>query len=98
MARKRILLLKPDGSNHLPRNEKATVIYQRNVREQFKGHANPFRAASARMRARAMGAFVQDVTPTDAVALGYKDDPWICGPAIYFEGWTCEEVAEAEEE
>jgi len=87
-------------SDGLPRNAKATEIYQRNIRAQFADHAQPFRAAREEMLARyaTMGATFIDATPPDVAAAGYHDDPWIAGPAIFFEGWTCEEVDAAFEQ
>ncbi len=76
----------------LPRNEAATVIYQRNIREQFEG-PNPFHQANAAYLSRfGKPDFDHDLTPESAKAAGYKDDPWIAGPAIYFEGYTVDEV------
>ena len=86
---------------HLPRNPKATALYQRNVREQFKGEKDPFAAADAAFnrRAKAMGAtvIVIEGTPADAIAQGYKFDPWIVGTVIHFEGYTTDELDQEDE-
>jgi hypothetical protein len=77
----------------LPRNPKATEAYQRNARRFFPQAENPFRAIDEAWRARLPNPFrAVDMTPEHAIAAGYKDDPWIAGPAILFEGWTCQEV------
>lgn len=73
----------------LPRNERATAVYQRNVRTAYPGVAHPFRKASEEWLRELRGAVVVDATPD---VPGYADDPWISGTAILFEGWTCEEV------
>jgi hypothetical protein len=79
----------------LPRNPKATEAYQRNVRMAFPDAENPFRAADEDNRKRFPNCEIIDATPKDAIENGYRDDPWISGPAILFEGWTCEEVEAA---
>jgi hypothetical protein len=77
----------------LPRNEKATVAYQRNVRWRYAGAENPFRRAQEDFRRQLpAGAFIHDATPDHAREAGYRDDPWIAGPAVLFEGWTIAEV------
>lgn len=81
--------------NDLPRNAKATEWYQRNVRTAFPEAKNPFRAADEANRRRFPNATHFDITPPGALAAGYKDDPWIAGPAVLFEGWTVEEVDDA---
>lgn len=76
--------------NNLPRNAAATAIYQRNVRAQFPDAANPFRAATEEWL-RSIGRTadqITDLTPEHALAAGYKDDPWIAGDAVFFEGYT----------
>lgn len=79
----------------LPRNEKATALYQANVRKQFPDAPNPFEEAAKRWRARfPVEAVHIDGTPADAVAAGYKSDPWIAGTAIVFHGYSVEEVDE----
>lgn len=76
----------------LPRNEHATEAYQRNVRAQFAGEIEPFRAAEeqARNEAKESGFEVIDATgPLD----GYDpSDPHIAGDAILFQGYTVQEV------
>lgn len=74
----------------LPRNPRATEIYQRNVRHQFRDFPDPFHQANEVWRRR-HGLEVVD-TPKHALERGYKKDPWIAGPAIYFEGWVLEDV------
>lgn len=70
----------------LPRNERATAIYLANVRRQYPGEANPDRAARVRMRkayeARGAKVFV----------LGPDAEPQIVGPAIWFDGYTVDQV------
>ena len=81
---------------NLPRNEAATEIYQRNVRHHFAGHENPFQAAADEVRKQWEGrgmAYI-DATPKDALAAGYATDPFVVGPAIYFQGYTVEEINE----
>ncbi len=79
----------------LPRNEAATKVYQRNVRAQYEG-PNPFKQAKAVYLAKfGRSEFDADLTPDDAIAAGYPDDPWIAGPAIFFEGYTVDEVDDA---
>jgi hypothetical protein len=81
-----------DGLNlGLPRNDAATEVYQRNVRAAYGDHPQPFLAAKAHARqlAALMGAVPIELSPPSAA---YELDPWIAGPAIYFEGWSTEEV------
>lgn len=79
--------------DRLPRNPKATEAYQRNARTFFAGAENPFRAIDEAWLARLPNpSRAVDVTPEHAIAAGYKDDPWIAGTAVLFEGWTREEV------
>jgi hypothetical protein len=79
----------------LPRNEKATEIFQRNVRAAFPASATPFADAHKAWLARhPPDSVITDLTPKHALERGYKDDPWIAGPAIYFEGHS---VAECDE-
>lgn len=77
----------------LRRNEMATHIYQRNIREQFPGE-NPFKQAKEAMskQAAANGIAIIDATPKDLSEAGYEYDPFIAGDAIYFAGYTVEEV------
>jgi len=74
----------------LPRNEKATEIYQRNVRTAYPGEENPFLVANREFikeaKARGFTELQAMVSPS------YDADPYIAGPAIYYEGYTCEEV------
>src|SRR5579871_670214 len=74
----------------LPRNEKATEIYQRNIRAQFPDAENPCRAADAAYRKHVGNAKIIDIRPVKSDE--YDDDPWIVGDAIYFKGYTCEEA------
>jgi hypothetical protein len=77
----------------LPRNDQATQVYQRSVRMAYGNHPQPFLAAKAHARqlAALMGGVQIDLTPSREQA-AYELDPWIAGPAIYFEGWSAEEV------
>jgi hypothetical protein len=81
----------------LPRNKKATEIYQRLTREQF-GHlpGNPFVNSKRAFREEqeARGFKYIDATPLELLAQGYDEDPWIAGPVIIFEGYTFEEADE----
>jgi hypothetical protein len=82
----------------LPRNAKATEIYQRNIRLQHPGHPSPFRAITeAWKESMSKHGEVHDLTPQEAKNAGYEDDPWIAGTVIYWQGYTCEEVNEAYE-
>jgi len=74
----------------VPRNEVATALYQCNVRTAFAGQAEPFQAAKqqARQTAEAQGFTVID----QATPAGYEDDPYIAGVAVYFQGFTCQEI------
>lgn len=76
--------------DELPKNEKATEIYQRNIRHQFPG-PDPFKRANAAMR-QAYGSTLIEVPPPPSAGANYRDDPWIAGPAIFYEGYTCNEV------
>lgn len=75
----------------LPRNETATQLYQRNTRLAFPHSPNPFRAAREHYR-RQVEATGATVFEQPEPAPGYYEDPWIAGTAIYFQGYTCEEV------
>lgn len=77
--------------DNLPRNAKATEIYQRNLRAAYPDAANPFQAAQAEFveAVEAIGATLIDARPE---VPGYEDDPYICGPALLFEGYTTDEV------
>jgi hypothetical protein len=86
------LYVNEDGINlGLPRNDAATQVYQRNVRAAYGHHPNPFLAARdhARQLAALRGATVTDLAPDQEA---YAADPWIAGVAVYFEGWSCDEV------
>ena len=82
---------------HLPRNEKATEIYQRNTKAQFPYSDNPFKDArqAYRKHVEARGFTYIDGTPKDVKDEGYQDSPWIAGDAIFFSGYTVEEADEA---
>lgn len=84
------LVINADGrSRHLPRNQDATVIYQRNARWQYPEETNPFQAMREAQRPywERIGARIIDMTePED------ESDPYIAGPAIYFQGYTIEEI------
>jgi hypothetical protein len=88
-----LMYVNEDGLNdNMPRNQKATEIYQRNARWQHPEAENPFLAMEGTMRqwAEAMGANFFNMQPPE-----YAEDPWIAGPAIVFEGWDCAEVNQA---
>lgn len=88
-----LMYVNEDGLNdHMPRNAKATEIYQRNARWQHPDAENPFIAMDSEMRQRAsaMGATLFNMQPPE-----YAEDPWIAGPAIVFEGWDCAAVNQA---
>ncbi len=79
----------------MPRNQKATVIYQRNIKAAFPNDPEPFLTAHA--------AFLSDAEKLGVTVIAgegpgsseeYIRDPYICGPAIWFEGYTCEEADE----
>jgi hypothetical protein len=74
----------------LPRNAAATTLYQQNVRMQYPNAENPFLAAKevSQQRAQAMGAAFIELFPNPA----YDADPYLAGVAIYFQGWSCDEV------
>lgn len=77
--------------NGLPRNEKATEIYQRNVRTQFANSENPFKAAEEEFINRLGATNVIRAYP----APEYADDPYIAGDAIVFSGYRCEQADKA---
>jgi hypothetical protein len=81
----------------LPRNARATELYQRNTRLRYPGHPSPFRAALEDWKASQKGNDVIDLTSRQAKDAGYEDDPWIAGTVIYWYGYTREEVDEAYE-
>jgi hypothetical protein len=74
----------------LPRNQAATELYQRNARMQYPDAMNPFLASkeASRQRAQARGIAFVELTNNPA----YDADPYLAGVAIYFRGWTCDEV------
>jgi len=79
----------------LPKNPKATELYQRNVRAQYAYAAKPFEAASRDWKEmwEKRGAKVIDGTISSNPELGFDpNNPHIAGIAIFFEGYTCEEV------
>jgi hypothetical protein len=78
----------------LPRNARATEIYQRNTRLRYPGHPSPFRAAVEDWKASQKGNDIIDITPLEAKDAGYEDDPWIAGTVVYWHGYTREEVDE----
>lgn len=85
------MIVNEEGLIHnLPRNEAATKLYQRNIREQYPHAENPFLAAAEAMEARAasIGTKVIRSSPSD----DYDMDPYICGDVIYFEGYNEDEV------
>lgn len=73
----------------LPRNDVATVLYQRATRRRYSNEANPFRKSKEdflKSIPEGMGHIsLSEVVP------GYDDDPYIAGPVIYFEGYTFNE-------
>jgi hypothetical protein len=80
----------------LPRNQKATEVYQRNVRAAYPNSTNPFREAHEKWKASLpTNVTVIDGRPEEAKSDEYRNSPWICGPAILFDGYTCEEADEA---
>lgn len=80
----------------LERNPKATEIYQRNIRAAYPDSPNPFKDAEDefRKKAEAGGFAFIDARPDEFD----PHDPHIVGPAIYFEGYTLDEVNDAYEE
>jgi hypothetical protein len=80
----------------LPRNQKASEVYQRNIRAAYPQSENPFREAHENWKASIPDDFTLiDGRPEEAKTDEYTDSPWICGPAILFDGYTCEEADEA---
>lgn len=75
--------------NELPRNQKATDIYQRNIRIQFPNSKNPFIEANELFKKESIAKGFTIVDTTDA---DYASDPYISGDAIFFEGYTIAEV------
>ena len=74
----------------LPENPRATAIYLANVRRQFPDSAEPWKVASEKARAmyEARGFSYHDITPAE-----YKDKPpVVVGTAIWFQGYTCDEL------
>lgn len=75
------------------RNEAATKIYQRNVREQFPNEEFPFRKATEIWEKQMRERFGSEVAIVSTVSEDYdRDDPPIIGTAIVFEGWTQAQV------
>lgn len=76
----------------LPRNEQATELYQRNVRAQYPGHANPFQQArkdfEQMLQARTGASVIKTTPPIE----GYEDDPYITGDVVWFSGYTRDEA------
>lgn len=75
----------------LPRNVKATELYQRLTRAQFPHAKNPFAIAQEAMKAQYEKdgfKFIEMPEPVE----GYNNDPYIVGDVIFFEGYTCEET------
>jgi hypothetical protein len=91
-----LMVVNEEGLNDdLPRNERATVLYQRNVRVAYGEHADPFAVAEAENRALLPADIsVIDMRPD---APGYASDPYIAGTVIHFSGWTVGEVHAAME-
>lgn len=75
----------------LPRNQRATDLYLGNVRRAFPTVENPSKAAAESYR-REMEAHGFTIIETDSSS---DEDPHICGPVIWFDGWTCDELTEA---
>lgn len=82
----------------LPRNPKATEIYQRNIRAQYPDSKTPFSDANDALPSLLGNVEVIDNTPKEAQAAGYDNDPWIAGDAVYFKGYTCREAERAMDE
>lgn len=78
--------------NGLPRNDKATELYQRLTRAQYPDAPNPFRAAQEAFKRSFGDALIVIDAPAEAGGDSYNDDPWIAGDAIFFAGYTCEEA------
>lgn len=90
------MYINEEGLIHdLPRNEKATAVYQRNIREQFPDSPNSFQEANEAFRKQTeeSGATFIDTTTKE-----YANDPYICGDVILFAGYTRDEVTEIFEE
>lgn len=90
------MIINEEGLIHkLPRNPKATEIYQRNVRAQFPDAENPFLRAKYEFEQRAKARGMTVISSPWTENPEYSIDPWIAGPAILFEGYTVEEAGEA---
>lgn len=83
----------------MPRNQAATDLYLENMRRQYpdKSPGEAREAASAAYRAaleQTLGRPVEHIELPEP-KLGYNADPHICGPVLYFEGWTIWELQAA---
>jgi len=73
----------------LPRNEKATGLYQANTRRAYPDADNPFAEADRAFKARfPKGTEIMELPTPD----GYASDPWIAGDVLWFDGWTIAEL------
>lgn len=75
----------------LPRNQAATVLYQALTRYNFPTVSDPLDEAKRIYKLQCEKAGMQVIDTTSDLP-GYASDPYIAGPAVYFEGWTEEEV------
>ena len=74
----------------LPRNEKATQLYQANIRRQYPDSADPFAEADKAFSKKweSLGATVIDGNPPSMD----RSDPPVTGDVLLFDGYTCEEL------
>lgn len=76
----------------LPRNPNATEAYQRNVRAQFSGEIEPFKAAEEQFRNEVKDSGMKVIDATMPLPDYDPNDPHIAGDAILFQGYTVQEV------
>lgn len=76
----------------LPRNPNATEAYQRNVRAQFAGEVEPFKAADEQFRNEVKEGGFALIEALPGPEEYDPNDPHIAGDAILFQGYTCQEV------
>jgi hypothetical protein len=78
--------------NGLPRNPNATEAYQRNVRAQFAGEIEPFKAAEEQFRNEVKEGGFALIEALPGPEEYDPNDPHIAGDVILFQGYTCQEV------
>jgi len=78
----------------LPKNAIATKIYQRNIRYQYPNEKDPFCKADEDFHKELRQRGFTVIDRTVGLPNYTKSNPSIAGRAIYFQGYTCDEVDE----